>query len=272
MAAIHPLKLAYAREYPGELATFLATRGTEAVLQAVNELPADMAAPLVAMLPHYHALAVLGEQDDETLIHWLNAAGVDHALSLLLHIEESRRPRILQGLPSRRMRRTLEKLVIYPADRVGALADPSAMQLNAGMLVPDAVTLLREHAPDPEQPVWLVDDGGGYLGRLDLGGALMARADTSILSAFLIPLEALRAETHLVNARDFPQWLRYTTLPVTDHLNHLLGSLTREELMSALAGGSVTENSLGQSMNELTGQYFRVMGVCLGTLFGLRGK
>ncbi|MFN2349329.1 MAG: hypothetical protein ABR558_07125, partial [Thioalkalivibrio sp.] len=237
-----------------------------------DDLPAETAAPVVAMLPHHHALAVLGEQDDETLILWLSVAGVDRALTLLLHIDESRRLRILQGLPSRRMRRTLETLVIYPPDRVGALANPSAMQLNAGMLVPDAVTLLREHAPDPAQPVWLVDDGGGYLGRLDLGGALMARADTSTLSAFMIPLEALRAETRLTNARDFPEWLRHTTLPVTDHLNHLLGSLSREELMAALAGGNATENSLSQSMNELTGQYFRVMGICLGTLFGLGGK
>lgn len=272
MAAIHPLKLAYAREYPGELATFLATRGSGAVLQAVADLPAETAAPLVARLPHHHALAVLGEQDDDTLIHWLSVAGADHALTLLLHIEASRRSRILQGLPGRRMRRTLERLVVYPPDKVGALADPSAMQLNAGMLVADAVALLREHAPDPAQPVWLVDDGGGYLGRLDLGGALMARTDTATLSAFLIPVEALRAETRLANARDFPQWLRHTILPVTDHLNHLLGSLSREALMAALAGGNATENSLGQSMNELTGQYFRVMGICLGALFGSRGK
>jgi len=272
MTPIHPLHLAYAREYPAELATFLATRGTEAALQAVDDLPPETAAPVVAMLPHHQALAVLRKQNDETLVQWLSAAGVDHALSLLLHIEESRRPQILQGLPGRRMRRTLETLVIYPPDKVGALANPSTMQLNAGMPVPDAVALLREHAPDPEQPVWLVDDGGGYLGRLDLGGALMTKTNTSKLSAFLIPVEALRAETRLANARDFPEWLRHTTLPVTDHLNHLLGSLTREGLMTALTGDNTTENSLGQSMNELTGQYFRVMGVCLGALFGLRGK
>ncbi|MDZ7802963.1 magnesium transporter MgtE N-terminal domain-containing protein [Thiohalophilus sp.] len=272
MTTTHPLKLAYARDYPGELATFLATRGTEAVLQTLDDLPAETAAPLVAMLPHRQALEVQDKQDDETLIRWLNAAGVDHALTLLLHIEESRRARILQGLPSRRMRRTLEKLVIYPPDKVGALADPSAMQLNAGMLVPDAVALLHEHAPDPEQPVWLVDDGGGYLGRLDLGGVLMAKTETAKLSAFLMPVEALRAETRLANARDFPEWLRHTTLPVTDHLNHLLGSLSREALMVALRGGNAAENSLGQSMNELTGQYFRVMGICLEALFGVRGK
>lgn len=267
----HPLELAYTREFPGEVAAFLATRGDEAVAQALEGLPAEHAAALVARLPQGHAVRVLAARDDEHVARWLHAASADHALALLLHLDEARRTRLLALLPDRRARRTLRRLLNYPETAVGALVDPTATRLNAAMPLAEAMAILRVDAPASEQAVWLVNDDGGYVGRLDLCRVLLAPSARLRLDELLIPVRPLRADITLANARDFSEWQKYLELPVVDHLDHMLGTLSRARLLSALAAGRSAASALSP-VSELMQQYFRVLGICLGDLFGRQGQ
>jgi Mg/Co/Ni transporter MgtE len=272
VAEPHPLGLAYTREFPGEVAAFLATLGDEAVTETLNDLPAEHAAALVARLPHGHAVRVLVARDDEHVAGWLNAASVDHALALLLHLDDVRRTSVLALLPDRRTRRTLRRLLNYPQTAVGALVDPTATRLNAAMAVVEAIAILRVDNPASEQSIWLVNDDGGYVGRLDLCRVLVAPSARLRLDELLIPVRPLRADITLLNARDFSEWQKYLELPVVDHLDHMLGTLSRARLLSALAAGRPARNGLIPGASELTQQYFRVLGICLGDLFGRQGR
>lgn len=271
MAESHPLELAYTREFPAEVAAFLATRGDEAVAQALEDLPAEQAAALVARLPQGHAVRVLAARDDEHVAAWLTAASADDALALLLHLDEGRRTSLLGLLPDRRRRRTLGRLLNYPQTAVGALVDPTATRLNAAMPLVEAVAILRVDAPASERSIWLVDDDGGYVGRLDLCRVLVAQSARLRLDELLIPVRPLRADTTLANARDFSEWQKYLELPVVDHQDYMLGTLSRARLLSALAAGRTAASGVGP-VGELTQQYFRVLGICLGDLFGRRGR
>lgn len=268
----HPLKLAFAREYPGELAAHAASQGADAVEQALDGLPANATAAVVAALPHGHAVRVLAGSDDDRVGEWLNAATPAHALALLRHVAEERRTEILKRVSNRRARRNLKRLVIYPHGAVGALVNPATRRLNASLPLADAVTILREDEPNPEQSIWLVDEAGIYLGLLDLSSVLASRSEVLKLREFLLPVKALRAETELGAARDFDEWQAHAELPVVDELDHLLGSISRRRLMSALTGTRVTNRSLTEDIGELVRQYFRLMGVCLEDLFTVRGR
>lgn len=268
----HPLKLAFAREHPDELAAYAATRGGDAVAQALEDLPADAVAAVVAALPHGRAVRVLAEHDDEAIIAWVSEASPDQALALLLHLAEDRRTRILDRLSSHRLRRHLKRLVVYPKSTIGALVSPAAIRLNASLSLAEAATILQEDAPGPEQSIWLVDEAGIYLGLLDLGGVLAARSDALKLREFLAPVRPLRAETTLGAAHDFEEWQTHSCLPVIDKLDHLLGAVSRARLLSALAGAPITDRGLVRDVGGLAQQYFRVMGVCLEGLFSLRGS
>lgn len=270
MADCHPLELAYAREFPGEVATFLATQGDEAIAAALDDLPAEQAAALVARLPHGSAVRVLTARDDESIASWLSTASVDHALALLLHLDEARRSSVLAMLPRRRLRNNLARLLMYPQAAVGALVDPTAMRLNASMPLSEAVAILRLDKPAAEQSIWLVDEHGRYVGRLDLARVVAAPAETLSLADSVIPVRPLRAETTLVNARDFSEWGKYLELPVIDHEDHMLGTLLRARLLSALAAEASGENGIAPGVSELARQYFRVLGICLDGLLGPR--
>lgn len=268
----NPLKLAFAREHPAELSALIAGQGLDAIELALQDLPPGDAAALVANLPHTRAVQILAAHEDETVTRWLDEASLDHALSVLLHLEVPRRTRVLEQLSSRIARRRLRRLVIYPAATVGAQVDPSVLCLDVDMSLTDAVDLLRAQPPEPDRSIWLVDEVGHYAGLLDPGQALAARSNRLKLREVLIELRAASADMSLAQANMLKEWLEYPELPVVDHRGHMLGALSHKRLMSALKGTGPTEKSVVDDIGDVTRHYFHVMGSCLGELLGLRGQ
>lgn len=270
MNPISPLKFAYARRFPGEVAIHLSRYGSEETVQTLEGLPDDVAAAVISRLPHGSAIRALAGQSDERIAAWLGAAALDHALAIVLHVDAGRRAGILDALPGRRTRRTLQRLVVFPTDTVGANLNPAARRLASDMRLGEAVELLRRDEPESEQAIWLVDGEGNYVGQLDAGRALAARSDRSRLGEFLVAIRPLRAETKLTTARDYAEWLEHPELPVIDGLGHLLGSISRARLMAKLGSTNASEAGLADGIGELARQYFRIMGICLGDLFDTR--
>ncbi len=264
----NPLRVAFARQHPADLAAFLAPRPLDELLQALHGLPADAGAGVIARLPHGLAVKLLASQSDEAVSAWLGRASLDDALTLVLHLDEARRARILATVPIRHMRRTLERLVVYPKKTVGALVDPSVTRLQASTTLSQAIDMLRAGEQEELEWIWVVDDESRYVGLLDIGKALLSRSAQSRVSELAVRLEPLRAETSLVAARDAGEWVRHPELPVVDHQNHLLGALTRERLIKALEHEAPADHGLVDGLTSLTEAYFRVMGACLGGLLG----
>jgi Mg/Co/Ni transporter MgtE len=271
-AAPNPLRVAYARSHPAELAALLAGASHDDLLQALHGLPAEVGAGVIARLPHPLAVRLLASRDDATVTAWLSRAALDDALTLTLHLEQSRRGRILAGLPIRHMRRTLEQLVVYPQRTVGAVLDPTAPRLPVTTPLRDAVALLRADDYASLERVWLVDGDSRYAGMLDLSRALLATSDAVPVGELGVALAPLRAETALVAARDLPDWLHQPVLPVVDHLGHLLGALSRSRLQEALTAATPARAGVGDAVGAVAGQYLRFLGECLGDLLGRRPR
>ncbi len=166
------------------------------------------------------------------------------------------------------MRRTLERLVVYPRRTVGALVDPTVTRLQSATKLSRAIEMLRAGDQDELEWIWIVDDESRYVGLLDIGKALLSRSEQSRVEELTVPLEPLRAETSLVAARDIGEWVRHPELPVVDHKNHLLGALSRQRLIEALEHEGPSNHGLLDGLGSLTEAYFRVMGACLGGLLG----
>lgn len=271
MTPTDPLKLAYARRFPSEVASHLARLGSDETSQTLEELPDEVAAAVVARLPHGVGMRFLSGQEAESIAAWIDAARLDDALAMLLQVDTERRAHILDAVPGRRVRRSLRRLLVFPPDAVGATLDPAATRLDAALPLGEAVELLRSDEPESEQVIWLIDGEGKYLGRLDTSRALAARSDRSRLRDFLVHVKPLRAETTLAGARNHDEWLEHAQLPVIDELGHLLGSISRARLMAKLNETHGSDPGLADGVSELARQYFRIMGVCLGDLFGMRG-
>lgn len=270
MAEPNPLRVAFARQHPAELAAFLATQPHADMLQALHGLPADVGAGVIAKLPHPLAVNLLASQSDEIVSAWLSRASLDDALTLVLHLEEDRRARILATVPIRHMRRTLERLVVYPKKTVGALVDPTIVRLQDATPLGQAIEMLRAGEYGELEWIWVVDAEARYVGLLDLSKALLSRSAQSRVDELAVRLEPLRAETALLAARDVSEWMKHPELPIVDHQNHLLGALSRVRLMQALERELPSDHGIVEGLSALTEGYFRILGVCLGELLGQR--
>lgn len=272
MSAGHPLREAFARDHPGEFAALLAGLSHDELLEALNGLPADAGAGVIARLPHAMSVRILASRSDEVVSAWLARAALDDALTLVLHLDEDRRERILATIPLRHMRRTLERLVVYPRKTVGALVDPTAVKLQASTTLEQAIELLRAGQHGEMEWIWVVDAESRYVGLLDLAAALLARSHQMPVGELAVRLEPLRAETSLLTARDVGEWMKHPELAVVDHQGHLLGALSRERLMQTLRDEAPREVGIVDGLTSLTEAYFRVMGLCLGDLLGQRRR
>ncbi len=272
MAAPNPLRLAYAQRFPEEMARLLAAQGSEAVTAGLDNLPAAALAAVVAHLPRSHARRVLEHQDDKTVGDWLDASALDDAVAIARHLDDDRRTRVLESVSAFTRREALRRLLIYPRTTAGAVADPTAPRLDSTLKLDDALEQLRGEQPESERAIWLVDTQGRYIGLLDATRALAASSTHRSLSELAITVRPLRADTTLVSARDYPEWRKYSELPVVDHHESFLGSISHERLLVALGDDARAESGLGDVVGELTQKYFHVMGSVLGELFGLRAK
>lgn len=272
MTQPNPLKVAFARKHPDELAALLATQPHESLLTALNGLPADAGAGVIARLPHNLSVRLLATQSDETVSAWLGQAALDDALTLVLHLADERRQRILAKLPIKHMRRTLERLVVYPKKTVGALVDPTAVRIAAATTLHDAIGMLRAGDYGELEWIWIIDPDSRYVGLLDVSKALLTRSDQVPVGDLAVHLEPLRAETSLLAARDLSEWLKHPELPVVDHQNHLLGALSQHRLADALRNETPRESGVIDGVTSLTQEYFRVMGLCLGDLLASRDR
>lgn len=272
MERLSPLKISFARKHPDELAALLATQTHDDMLASLGGLPADAGARVIARLPHNLSVHLLAARDDNTVAGWLSQAALDDALTIILHLAEDRREHILARLANPQMRRTLERLVIYPKKVVGALVDPAAVRINSTTSLHDAINMLRASEHGELGWIWIVDAESRYVGLLDVSKALLTRSDQVRVGELAASLEPLRAETALLAARDAGEWLKHPELPVVDHQNHLLGTLSRQRLMAALREEEPEEYGVVDGVSSLTREYFRVMGLCLGDLLGQHNR
>lgn len=270
MAAEHPLKVAFARNHPQELAALMAGHPREALLDTLGDLPVDAGAAVIARLPRSTMAALLAAEGDDAVASWVGHAALDDALTLVLQLEPERRPRVLSRLPLRHMRRTLESLVVYPKRTAGALVDPGVARVAANLDLAQAIDLLRADDRGDVETIWVVDGDGRYVGLLDVGRALLSRSSRQPVGELAVRVEALRAETALGAARDLEGWLKHPDLPVVDHQDHLLGALSRQRLMAALGSDLPEHHGLVDGIATVTESYFRFLGSCLGALFGAR--
>ena len=265
MSEVTALTVAFAENHPDEIATFLAHRPPMELLQIVAELPDAVATAVVGRLPQGTAIIVLEAANQAQIARWMACAAPEDALNILLHVPGTRRPEVLAAIRDRKLRRTLERLILYPDRSVGALANPSAPRLTDSTPVGEAIRLLRAGHSADQEPVWIVDNQGRLRGLLDLGRLLNAGSERTLLEECLVPLIPLRAETSLPAASDAREWLKYSTLPVVDRDNHLLGALSRQRLLSKLTA-SGRQRGLADGVSALAAGYIRFMATCLADL------
>lgn len=235
----------------------------------LQDLPSRITAPLVeAMLPAYAALCLqrLPSAYTRALLQRLpSAAGALALRQLAAPVREE----LLAELPRTR-RSSLQRLLRYPAETVGAWMNPEASVLPESANVETAVRHCRRWSGPLEGPIYLVDDDQRLTGLLHPGELLRAEAAQPVRSVARAAPPALSARETLIAARAQVRGRTDPEVPVTDRSGRLLGVLQRSVLMRATRGAARPRGAGPPTRvaGDLLTTYWLVVKSLAGLVFG----
>lgn len=271
MAETDALTLAFVSTHPADAARVLDGIPAKEAAVLFARLPARAAAPaLVAMLPSV-AARIVASMEDQPALNLLTAAGVQGAVSILRHVADARRKRLIDGL-STATAVTSRLLLGYPEDAVGAWVDPEIIVLPPATTAEAALLHVRNHLEEEAGAIYVAGKGQRLLGIVDLQAVLRAPDNATLDALMRLPEATLPAVMPLRGAADHPSWKLASALPVVERGERLIGVLHSTKLAEVLANRAMPEEMPGDgTMAGLAARSYwdTVSGLvrtCLGVL------
>ena len=171
MADAERLTLAYLGAHPGDAARVLERMPAADCAGLLARVPARVAGPVVAaMLPTAAARNVAALEDGPAMA-LLATLGPHAAVTVLRHVAEPRRTRLIEGLPTATALAS-RLLLGYEEDAVGAWTDPDVVALLPDTRVDDALQRARNGGAARVERVYVIDREQRLLGSLALAALL----------------------------------------------------------------------------------------------------
>jgi magnesium transporter len=232
MADAEDLTHAFVDAHPVDAARVLESLPASEAAALFGRLPPRLGGPVLAAMLPPTAARVLGALDNDQSMALLAAIGVQPAVAVLRHVQDPRRARLIDGLPTA-VAVASRMLLGYPEDSVGAWTDPDIVALPPDTIIGDAISRIRVATTDISR-VHVIGPGERLLGTVELAGLLRAQ-ETAQLGAVLGERQAvLAAVASLVGAATHRGWELAASLPVVERNDRLVGVLRRATLMRAL--------------------------------------
>jgi len=220
-------------DYPGEAArriermpagdcvALLAAQPPHALVRVWELLASDVAATVAAGLPEELAAQLLAE------------AAPAASAAALVQLEPEERQQLLARL-NPEISRELEEMLEYPEDTAGRLMDPRIAPLRPGMSVAQALQRLRTVSARGLRELFIVDDAGRLLGRVeiqDLAVAAPKRPLAELVQPLIAFAEDLEPREEFV---DRLQQRPITELPVVNLDGRFVGVIRQSALLAAV--------------------------------------
>jgi len=209
------------RMSPGESVALLAEQPPHVLVRVWELLASDVAAKVLEGLPQGLAGELLAE------------AAPAASIAALVQLESPVRDQLLAQLRPE-VARELQELLVYPEDTAGRLMDPRIAPLRAGMSVAQALQRLRSIGTRGLRELFIVDDAGHLVGRVEIQDLALAAADSS-LSDLAQPLIAFAED--LEPREEFVDRLQQrpiTELPVVNLNGRFVGVIRQSGLIAAV--------------------------------------
>lgn len=227
------LSYIFLETHPSDSARVLERVAPESAAALFEEAPLRVVAPVIRqMLPLASARCLL-LLDDSKVLGLLRAVGAQAGVALLRQFDGEHRARLLSQLPTA-LNITYDLLLGYPEDTIGAWMEPNTLALPKSMLVGEALERVKQMDETTNANPYVVNQHLGLVGIIEL--TELIRADASYSLAVLVKPCPYRlpAQTLLSNVLEHQGWTDYSILPVVDHKDRLVGSLTYATLLKAL--------------------------------------
>jgi magnesium transporter len=215
--------------------TFLADHPDDAARVVERADPADAAALLAGLEPEVSAeiLATLGPTaagactaalPDEAFAAIVVALPLTAAAVAMRRLEASRREPVLARLGEERAHQ-LKRMLGYPENTAGALADPLVLAVVEDITVGEAQRRLRGSQLHVYYYLYVVARDARLVGTLSVAELMGAPPKATVASVMHEDVVRLDAHTSLATIGALPAWRDFDALPVVDSQGHYLGAI-----------------------------------------------
>ncbi len=233
LPAVAALNQRFLIDFPGEAARTLESMPAEeaaellgayaprAVVRAWEALAPDVAREVLAHLPEELSRHVLAESEPAS------------SVAVLSQLEPEEREKLLAGL-DREVAHELRQHAAYPENSAGRLMDARVSPLRAGMTVAEAIERLRTIRRRGLRELFVVDDAGRLVGRVDMQDLALADGAQPLSEIQLGVVAAVGDLEPREEVVEILQREAITALPVVNHEGRFLGVIRQAELMAAV--------------------------------------
>jgi magnesium transporter len=244
------LSYAFLEAHPNDAARVLERLSTESASALLEVAPIRIVAPVLRqMLPLAGARCLLLLEDSKA-VGLLRAVGAQAGVALLRQFDSTHRTRLLSQLPTT-LSITIELLLGYPEGTVGAWMEPNTLALPSNMRVSEALERVKQMEQTSNANPYVINQHLALIGFIELSDLI--RADSSLSLQFLAKPCAFRlpAQALLRNLPEHQGWTENSLLPVVDHKERLVGSMSYATLLKGLAIDAQQVNTVKNSESML---------------------
>ena len=244
--------------HPADAARMLERLNSTEIIDFIAELPVSLVVLLFRHLGREKAaqcLEKLGYAKSAAIIEKLDALV---ASIFLRRVTEEARREILNAV-SEKLSHPLRRLLNYPEDSAGALADPSIIIVTEDLIVKEVLQRMRKSPDRAIYYLYIVNRDQVLTGVMNMQELMLARPKEQLSAVMHAPVVRLSAGLSYQEILKHPGWQDFYALPVVEDKGLLLGAV-RYKILKRI------EKEAGKS--RLPHEAIST-GVALGDLFQL---
>lgn len=154
----------------------------------------------------------------------LEAGDIPFLSSLLKHIDEPQRTKILSMITSEKAASILDKLQ-YDPESVGAFMESVTIASKA-MTVEEAIDIIRANESNKEFYLYVVQQDGHFEGIVRMKELLLAERGSTIGTLLVTSIPRFSPKISIKHILDVSEWNDHYNIPIVDKSGKLLGSLS----------------------------------------------
>ncbi len=230
------LRQAYIRRHPAEAARTMSGLGAEPLAETVSELAAQdpmLLLPIIDRLPPARALEIFRLLPPSARERVLVAASPRVAVTLLGQLGSDQRGELLEPLPES-IKRELARLLAFPDESAGRLMDRAYDVARPWMTVAEVRAHLRESDLKRVRAIYVADDDGRLVGRLDMQDLALAKESEWVETLMQPAVGAITLTAPRTEIVALLEETRLDSLPVVDLDQRLMGVVRYTTLFRAI--------------------------------------
>jgi magnesium transporter len=184
------------------------------------------------------------EMKPRYIVNIIQELDIDDAVEIIRSLPEEERAGYLK-LMDKDHRASIKEMFQYEEDTAGSIMTTEYIEVDVEDTVSIAMKKMIEQAVDAETiyTIYVVDDKNKLVGTLSLRELILARKGQFVKDIMNSRLVTVKASADQEDVADLAMDYDFTSIPVVDHLNKMLGIITIDDIIDVVEEEAIEDYS-----------------------------